>query len=89
MVEQYCQVIWQFKSSYWQYYAKFVEGLSRQAIDKFKKLEKLKKKKIKQIWATARLATVSQIEQVLVLPISFFGYGSIGIRGVGGSMDSL
>jgi hypothetical protein len=26
---------------------------------------------------------------VLVLPISFFGYGSIGIRGVGDPMDSL
>ncbi len=61
----------------------------RPTLDKFKKLEKLKKKKIKQIWATAMLATVSQIEQVLGLPISFFGYGSIGIRGVGGSMDSL
>jgi len=47
MIEQYCQVIWQFKSPYWQYSTKFVEGLSRQAIDKFKKLEKLKKKKIK------------------------------------------
>jgi hypothetical protein len=30
-----------------------------------------------------------KLEQVLVLPISFFGYGSIGIRGAGGSMDGL
>src|SRR2546430_13410020 len=36
-----------------------------------------------------KLAAVSQMKQVLILPISFFGYGSIGIRGVGGSMDSL
>ena len=31
----------------------------------------------------------SQFKQVLVLPISFFGYGSIGIRGSGGPMDRL
>src|SRR5229473_495552 len=29
------------------------------------------------------------MKQVLILPISFFCYSSIGIRGVGGSMDSL
>jgi hypothetical protein len=31
----------------------------------------------------------SQFKQVLVLPLSLFGYGSIGIRGAAGPMDGL
>ena len=33
--------------------------------------------------------TIFQCEQVLVLPISLFGYGGIGISGFSGPMDSL
>ena len=31
----------------------------------------------------------SQFKQVLELPTSFFGYGSVGIRGAAGPMDGL
>ena len=31
----------------------------------------------------------SQFKQVLVLPVSFSGYGGVGIRGAAGPMDGL
>lgn len=35
------------------------------------------------------LAVFSQFKQVLDLPTSFPGYGGVGVKGAGGSMDRL